>query len=392
MENDYDRWCQMCQCWVPESQTRVRADGRPRHSACDTITLATHPAPDAQMKDLAARMVEDEANEGNYAAAAELQKALTSGTVEVPMSEVPGHAYVAPDHCAKTDPMCPKPMATGSMYCEEHRITARQHILHTVVGRYFDTVHGKLDDTTAEGSAAQDLRNEQIDAAMRLIDLVGGHMLPYKLVNVVEHACEAPAEELERVTDGRESDADAARRFAGQCLELQERIEELEANERTRQFVEKSLDRLKPQLARRIAEVICPPLNVSKDEVTTWSKGKVIARMVEQDTAVEIAERLVEAGLRFMPMDAEIELAAKHLRFIVACTKDQEFLQEWDGALCDRADDPELQGDLEDVREQLNSFGRRLSGGATEPENWGVFGLVRVPDEVVFGKQEADRG
>jgi hypothetical protein len=392
MENDYDRWCPMCQCWVPESQTRVRADGRPRHSACDTITLATHPAPDAQMKDLAARMVEDEANEGNYAAAAELQKALTSGTVEVPMSEVPGHAYVAPDHCAKTDPMCPKPMATGSMYCEEHRITARQHILHTVVGRYFDTVHGKLDDTTAEGSAAQDLRNEQIDAAMRLIDLVGGHMLPYKLVNVVEQACEAPAEELERVTDGRESDADAARRFAGQCLELQERIEELEANERTRQFVEKSLDRLKPQLARRIATVIAPETEGMKAGAVILNPERETELIAARERAEAAARRLVEAGLRFVPTDAETELAAKHLRFIVACTKDQSFLQEWDGALCNRADDPELQGDLEDVRERLDSFGQRLSGGAIEPENWGVFGLVRVPDEVVFGKQEADRG
>lgn len=228
-----------------------------------------------EMKDLAARMAADEANEGNYAAAAELKNAVIGIAAE---------------------------------------------------------------DTKAGGTGE--------------VHLIG-----------------AP------VTDGQESDADAARRFAGQCIELQKRVEELETAERTRLFVEKSLDRLKPQLARRIAEVICPS-----------SPGN------EQgaEDALMTAERLVEAGLRFVPTDAETELAQKHLRFIVACTAGQTMLQEWDGMLLDWAAAPMLQADLTDVREQVQRS-RRLSGAGMDPENWGVFGLVRVPDEVVFGT-EADRG
>lgn len=286
---------------------------------------------DNEMKDLAARMAADEANKGNYAAAAELTDfaegrsyvgsdgllyrgdpdaptgPLTPGqvpcrvcqlddrtraatdpddllctvcranapireekarrreaTVEVPMSEVPGHAYVAPDHCAKTDPMCPKPMAPGSMYCDEHRTAARQHILRTVVSRYFDTVHGKLDDTTAEGSAAQDLRAEQIDTAMRLIDLAGGHPLPYSLVNAAELGTEkAPAEDT---------------------------------------------------------------------------------------------------------------------RYVVAAVKNQRVLQLWDGDLFDRPDDHVAQSDLQDARERAHF----------DASPWNVCALIPVPDETVFGDKQPE--
>ena len=328
-----------------------------------------------EMKDLA-----DEANEGNYAAAAELQEA----TVKVPMSEVPGHAYVAPDHCAETDPMCPKPMAPGSMYCAEHRVTARQHILRKVVSRYFDTVHGKLDGTTAEGSAAQDLRGEQTDAAMRLIDLAGGHMLPYSLVNAAEVGAEALQAQVTIQQKLQMSEVPGHTTTVQHELDAAlARIKDLEFAERSRRFVEKSLDRLKPQLARRIAEVICPPLEVSEDEVRGWSQLQIDEWAAIQRAAREAAERLVEKGLRFVPSTEETELAAKHLRFIVAAVESQDFLQTWDGELYERPNDPQIQNELRDSRV--------VAPGSRPSWTWGVFGLVRVPDETVFG-QEADRG
>jgi hypothetical protein len=103
----------------------------------------------------------------------ETQGPLTSGT------------YQSPDHCAWTDPLCPDPMEKGSMFCGMHKVAACQRVLRTVISRYFDMLHGKVDDTTAEGSAEQDLRQERVDAAMQLIDLVSGHMLPYSLANLV---------------------------------------------------------------------------------------------------------------------------------------------------------------------------------------------------------------
>lgn len=391
---------------------------------------------DNEMKDLAARMAADEANKGNYAAAAELTDfaegrsyvgsngLLYRGDPDAPTGpltpgQVPCRVCGLDDRTrAATDPddmLC--------TVCRANEPLRRRKQFRDALGAAAEKFFGVEPNTpleeTAEGSAELDLRRERVDTLMRLADLVEGHPLPEELVHAAEtdfrHVL-VPGQIVRQwgiadrpTPDGVQFGVDGPVGFPlrlvvesdelrlrqdqsgvlgepGPELQMREvpghtttvqheldsalaRIRELEANERIRKFVAKSLDRLKPQLARRIAAVIEP-----------------------EDGAEAAAERLVEKGLRFVPTDEEIELAAKHLRFIVACTDDQSFLQEWDGSLCDRADDPELQGDLDDVRKQLNSFGRRLTGGATDPANWGVFGLVRVPDETVFGKPEADHG
>lgn len=414
---------------------------------------------DNEMKDLAARMAADEANKGNYAAAAELTDfaegrsyvgsngLLYRGDPDAPTGpltpgQVPCRVCGLDDRTrAATDPddmLC--------TVCRANEPLRRRKQFRDALGAAAEKFFGVEPNTpleeTAEGSAELDLRRERVDTLMRLADLVEGHPLPYSLVHAAEtdfrHVL-VPGQIVRQwgiadrpTPDGVQFGVDGPVGFPlrlvvesdelrlrqdqsgvigepGPELQMSEvpghtttvqheldsalaRIRELEANERIRKFVAKSLDRLKPQLARRIAAVICPPLEVSEDEVRGWSRLQIDEWGAIQRAAREAAERLVEKGLRFVPTDEEIELAAKHLRFIVACTDDQSFLQEWDGSLCDRADDPELQGDLDDVRKQLNSFGRRLTGGATDPANWGVFGLVRVPDETVFGKPEADHG
>lgn len=274
-----------------------------------------------ELAGLARRMAEDEANEGNYEAAASLTAA----------------ADTAPDYDAPMNrgPLDPDTKAAVAKALEESREL------------YLETVGIAAEDTEAGGTG---------DVHPQLIQMseVPGHTTSVQ-------------EEL------------------GNALA---RIKELEANERSRQFVAKSLDRLKPQLTRRIADVICPPLNVSAEEVKGWKKDvaaeRTAAWLRSRAEAVEAAERLVEAGLRFVPTDAETELAAKHLRFIVACTDDQSFLQEWDGELFELPD--QAADDLATCRKRINRAGTR----APEAANWAVFGLVRVPDEIVF--PEADRG
>jgi len=353
------------------------------------------PTPSVEMKDLAARMAADEANEGNYTAAAELQAAADRANAEIqrlhgPVDDAPTGLLTpgqVPCRVCQLDDRTRAASSPDDLLCHVCRVNEPNRIrrerwsaLRTAAAAFLG-LEELEDDETAAGSMERDLVNERIGALMQLAELVDGHTLPYSLVNAAEQACEVPAEELERATDGRESDADAARRFAGQCLELQKRVEELEANERHRKFVEKSLDRLKPQLVRRIAEVICPPLDVSADEVKGWSQLQIDEWAAIQRAAREAAERLVEKGLRFVPSDAEIEAAQKQLRFMVCAIEKQDFQQIWDGALYDSPSDPEIQGELRMARDMA----------AYIESPWGVFGLVRVPDETVFG-QEADRG
>lgn len=360
---------------------------------------------DNEMKDLAARMAADEASEGNYAAAAELQAAATS-PLEQCYPGIQDQLHRTFDGLAPTGPLTP-----GQVMCrvcqlddrtraasnpddllctvcranEPNRIREQRRIaLRAAAARFLG--FEDADDTTAAGSAEMDLIQERVDTLMRLADLVEGHPLPYSLVNAAEGQAQI-SEVPGHVTDGRESDADAARRFAGQCLELQKRVDVLEANEHNRRFIEKALDRLRPQLARRIADVITPPLNVSEDEVRGWSKLQIDEWAAIQRAAREAAERLVERGLRFVPSDAEVELAQKHLRFIVATTYGQPFLREWDGRLYDRPNDPQARGELTVAREDLVRQRAQGISTDTDPGNWGVFGLVRVPDETVFGKE-----
>lgn len=212
-------------------------------------TPGSTPPPSDEMKDLAARMAADEANEGNYAAAAELQEVAKRsglqciapigeqpipvsvdeaelqriqeeehagydrhtgeaddptaalrkrvigtageaggvgevrlhGHVKVPMSEVPGHSYVAPDHCAWTDPMCPDPMEKSSMYCRPHQIAARKSILRNVLTRFFTLVADPVEN---------DLVGQRVDLAMEMIQLAAEHSLPGHLGRVTAIALE----------------------------------------------------------------------------------------------------------------------------------------------------------------------------------------------------------
>lgn len=473
----------------------------------------------AELADLARRMAADEANEGNFAAAAELQAAAdTAPDYDAPMNRGPlgpdtkaavakaleesrglyletvaeqehegydrhtGEAddpterakrigvirgehgpelelpeYVSHGMRYRGDPDAPTgPLTPGQVTCVVCRLDDRTRAasdpkdglcdvcredtpnrirrermtwLEQAAEMLFglgerDPIH---EDETAGGSAERDLRRERVDTLMKLADLVEGHPLPYSLVHAAETdfrhvlvpgqivrqwgiADRPTPDGIQFGVDGPvgfplrlvveygelrlRQDQSAVLSEPGPKLQMNEvpgrtttvqheldaalaRIKELEAAERSRRFVEKSLDRLKPQLARRIADVICPPPESSDQDKDTWLQSRA--------TAVTAAERLVEQGLRFVPSTPEAELAAEHLGFIVACTKEQTFLQEWDGQLYGMASAAVF--DLTEVREQINRAGTR----APEATNWGVFGLVRVPDETVFGKQ-ADHG
>lgn len=341
-------------------------------------TPGNTPPPSDEMRDLAARMAADEANEGNYAAAAELQAAADRANAKI-------QRLHGPVDNAPTGPLTP-----GQVPCRECQLDDRTRAasdpddllcdvcredtpnrvrqlmledLRHALENLFGMTDELRDDETTAGVAERELICERVGAAMKLAALAEGHMLPTKLVNAAEGKTTV---ELQKKID-----------------ELEAQIGDRDAAERIHRFVEKSLDRLKPQLVRRIAEVICPPLNVSADEVKGWPQDMVDARKKAQDTACEAAERLVEQGLRFVPPDAETELAAEHLRFIVAATKDTEFLPAWGGQLFELPS--EAAGDLADARQWFKTR-------APEAANWGVFGLVRVPDEVVFGKWGANRG
>jgi hypothetical protein len=226
MADDYDRWCQMCQCWVPEGQTRVRADGKPRHKACDTITLATQPT---DMQDLAARMAADEANEGNYAAAAELQAAAEGEYPEIGGAGVPFEQQTYERHglTYRGDPDAPTgPLTPGQVPCrvcglddrtraatdpddlqcavcradEPNRVRRERWSALRTAAATFLGLEELADDETAAGSMERDLVNEQVGALMALAELVDGHSLPYSLVNAAELGTEkAPAEDTRYV-------------------------------------------------------------------------------------------------------------------------------------------------------------------------------------------------
>lgn len=93
---------------------------------------------------------------------------------ETPMSEVQGHVYQAPDHCAWTDPMCPEPMEKGSMYCRPHKIMARSDILRNVARRFFRMVADVAED--------DELILDRTQAAMQLIELLSRSDNPEELV------------------------------------------------------------------------------------------------------------------------------------------------------------------------------------------------------------------
>lgn len=109
MAEDHSRWCPRCSGWATESELRVPADGKPRHKACGSVTLAkTHlgddrpqtgivvpaerprgvvggppldcaPWPDAEARELAGRMALDEAAAVKLPSAAELQAFTAAG-------------------------------------------------------------------------------------------------------------------------------------------------------------------------------------------------------------------------------------------------------------------------------------------------------------------------
>ena len=458
MPNGYDRWCPTCGVWVKPDDLRVRENsGLKRHTTCETVTSPTKTTagehvvlppdgsgkgarkctcekgwdhfdppselqeaavelereeplfesgtvngvpltPDqlAEVNSLAARMAADEANEGNYAAAAELADfaegrsngLLYRGDPDAPTGPLtPGQVICRVCQLDDRTRAASCPDDELCTVCREdtpNRIRNERLVALRVAAARFLGFED-VDDTTAAGSAEMDLIQERIDALMRLAELVDGHSLPYSLVNAAElgvREMEALAHPPRLVTDGRESDADAARRFAGQCFELQKRVELLEANERNRQFVAKSLDRLKPQLAHRVAQMILPSLDVSEDEVRGWSQSQIDEWAAIHRAAREAAERLVEAGLRFVPTDDEIEAAVAQLCYTIAGPDNipgtpLKMAADWDSKLY-----LELSNEL---REALNQC--RESGY----EDWGIFGLVRVSDETVFG-QETDRG
>lgn len=98
---------------------------------------------------------------------------------ETPMSEVPGHTFEAPDHCAWTDPtLCKDPHEKGSMYCGPHQLAARKQIMRNVLERFFTLV--------ADPTAESDYVSPRLEAALALIDLVAESTQPEELVAAAE--------------------------------------------------------------------------------------------------------------------------------------------------------------------------------------------------------------
>jgi len=162
--------------------------------------------------------------------------------------------------------------------------------------------------------------------------------------------------------EANEGNYAAAAELQEQVKELQAQIEDRDAAERIRRFVERSLDRLKPQLVRRIAAVIEP-----------------------EDGAEAAAERLVEKGLRFVPTSKEMEATERELGFIIAGPSTPTRLHE-DGSR-------KLEVDWNDVvYQRLDESAAAELRACREAgyEDWGLFALMRVPDELVFGTEQPE--
>jgi hypothetical protein len=195
------------------------------------------PRPDTQTRELAERMAADEAGEGNFAAAAELKSFAQGGPVNLRGEAGPellfplqpeqtyrgsnGLTYRG-DPDAETGPLTPgQVMCTvcrlddrtraatdpNDLQCnvcrankpirleKQHRRAVklgpprpdpatREARFRKAVEEFYglgewDSIH---DDETAAGSAERDLRREEVDALLKLADMLDGHSLPEELV------------------------------------------------------------------------------------------------------------------------------------------------------------------------------------------------------------------